>query len=125
MAELTKSFIDKQRATLLELRAQIMNKLKEKPEGIHETAEDMKEEGDHAQVLLNQQMSFSLRDRELARLREIDAALYRIDEGTYGMCEESGEPIEKKRLEKQPWAKYTIYYAEQMERESRNFRSSM
>jgi DnaK suppressor protein len=70
-------------------------------------------------------MSFSLRDRELARLREIDAALYRIDEGTYGMCEESGEPIEKKRLEKQPWAKYTIYYAEQMERESRNFKSSM
>jgi DnaK suppressor protein len=125
MADFSKSFIEKQRSKLLEMRQQILNKLREKPEGINESADEMKEEGDHAQVLLNQQMSFSLRERELDRLRQIDAALMRIEEGVYGYCEESGEPIELKRLEKQPWARLSLHYAEQLEREQGRFRTSM
>jgi DnaK suppressor protein len=117
MSKITAKFIEAQKLKLLEMREQVLNKLAEKPEGVDESSEFMKEEGDHAQVLLSQQLSFRLRDKEIKKLREINAALHRIDEGTYGYCEESGDPIEKKRLEKQPWARLSIQSAEQMERE--------
>lgn len=45
-------------------------------------------------------------EREL--LGEIDAALTRIDDGTYGVCEETGEPIGLARLEAKPWARLCI-----------------
>jgi RNA polymerase-binding protein DksA len=41
-------------------------------------------------------------------LREIDEALQRIDAGTYGVCEATGEPIPKARLQMIPWARYTV-----------------
>lgn len=117
MSEFSAKFIEAQKQRLLAMREQVLNKLAEKPEGVEESSEFMKEEGDHAQVLLSQQLSFRLRDKEVQKLREINAALYRIEEGTYGYCEESGEPIEAKRLEKQPWARLSIQSAEQMEKE--------
>jgi RNA polymerase-binding protein DksA len=41
-------------------------------------------------------------------LREIDAAILRIENGTYGVCEESGDPIGKNRLKVVPWARLCI-----------------
>lgn len=117
MSEMSAAFIQGQKEKLLEMREQILTKLAEKPEGVDESSEFMKEECDHAQVLLSQQLSFNLRDKDIKKLKEINAALYRIEEGTYGFCEESGEPIELKRLEKQPWARLSIQFAEQIERE--------
>jgi RNA polymerase-binding transcription factor DksA len=43
-------------------------------------------------------------------------ALERIKEGTYGMCEGTGEPIPKPRLEACPWARYCVRYAEMIEK---------
>ena len=43
---------------------------------------------------------------EQERLYEIDAALAKFDEGTYGLCERTGRPIERERLEALPWARY-------------------
>lgn len=48
-------------------------------------------------------------------LTEIDEALQRIDEGTYGICQASGKPIPKERLEAIPWAKYCVDYARLLE----------
>jgi RNA polymerase-binding transcription factor DksA len=48
-------------------------------------------------------------------IQAIDDALQHIEEGTYGMCEGSGEPICKGRLEAIPWARYTKRYQEQIE----------
>ena len=62
----------------------------------------------HAHLRLNPNLSAS-------------QALTKIEDGTYGLCEESGEPIERIRLEKQPWARLSIYYAEMEERESVRF----
>ena len=70
-----------------------------------------------AQNHLDQKITFSLRERDFKTLREIELALLRLEEGTYGICEESGEPIEKTRLEKQPWARLCLHYAEMEERE--------
>lgn len=52
---------------------------------------------------------------QLERLAEIDRALDRIEKGTYGICEASGEPIQKRRLQAKPWARYTIEVERRME----------
>lgn len=55
-------------------------------------------------------------DRKL--IKEIDDAIQRIDDGTYGMCELSGKPIKAERLEELPWARYSIEAARELERRS-------
>ncbi|MEN6334871.1 MAG: TraR/DksA C4-type zinc finger protein [Phycisphaerales bacterium] len=62
-----------------------------------------------------QEFSLGLMDSERRLLTEIDDALHRIEAGTYGICEGTGEPIAKARLEAQPWARYSVEYARMME----------
>ncbi len=59
-------------------------------------------------------------DRKL--IKEIDDAIKRIDNGTYGVCELTGKPINPERLEELPWARYSIEAARELER--RNMRAS-
>lgn len=51
-------------------------------------------------------------------IKEIDDALKRIEEGTYGICELTGKPIKVERLEELPWARYSIEAARELERRS-------
>lgn len=62
-----------------------------------------------------QEFSLELMDSERRLLTEIDEALHRIENGTYGICEGTGKPISKARLEAQPWARYSIEYARMLE----------
>ena len=55
------------------------------------------------------------RKNSINALREIDEALQRIVDRTYGICQMTGKPIPKARLEAKPWAKYTIEAARQLE----------
>ena len=57
-----------------------------------------------------------LMDSERKILMEIDIALSRIENGTYGICEMNGEPIPKARLEAIPWARYCVACASQVEK---------
>jgi RNA polymerase-binding protein DksA len=63
-----------------------------------------------------QEFTLGLVESERKLLREIDEALERIQNRTYGVCAESGKPINKARLEIKPWAKYTIEVARERER---------
>ena len=63
-----------------------------------------------------QEFTLGLMESERRTLIEIDEALQRISDRTYGVCIESGEPIARARLEAKPWAKYTIEIARQHER---------
>ncbi len=56
----------------------------------------------------DQDFMLGLAEKERSRLREIDEALRRIDDRTYGVCQMTGKPIPKARLLAKPWAKYTI-----------------
>jgi RNA polymerase-binding transcription factor DksA len=49
-------------------------------------------------------------------LRDIDDALRRLDDGTYGICEECGKPIDEARLEAVPWARYCVVDQARVER---------
>jgi DnaK suppressor protein len=67
-------------------------------------------------------MDLELGNRERRHLREIDAALRRMEDGTYGVCEATGEPIPYRRLEAMPTARYTVEAREALERGYRDYR---
>ena len=119
---LTAKFISTQQKKLLELRKELLNNMRAKSnDDLHVANDEVIEDGDQAQTYLNQNLSFGLRERELTRLHEIEDALARIEHGVYGICEETDEVIEKKRLEKMPWTKLSIEAAEELEREQQRF----
>jgi RNA polymerase-binding protein DksA len=62
------------------------------------------------------EFTLGLLESEQALLTEINQALQRIDERTYGICLGTGEPIPKARLKAKPWAKYTVEYARMLEK---------
>ena len=63
-----------------------------------------------------QEFTLGLVEKERHLLREINSALAKIMDGTYGICEGTAKPISKVRLEAQPWARFSIEYARQMEK---------
>jgi DnaK suppressor protein len=62
-----------------------------------------------------QELTLGLIENERALLREIDEALDRIEDKTYGLCVATNKPISKSRLRAKPWAKYCIEYARKRE----------
>ena len=62
-----------------------------------------------------QEFALGLMDSERKLLKEIDDALQRIEQSTYGICEGTGKQIPKARLEAQPWARYCVEYARMLE----------
>ena len=103
---------------LLDARNQILNSgVLSNFEDLQINSDDTADEGDLATSTVNQQVSFSIREKEMNKLRRIDAALERVEDGSYGFCIESGDEIEQKRLETQPWAEFCIEVAEEKERE--------
>ena len=63
----------------------------------------------------SQEFSLELMDSERKMLREIDDALRRIEQKTYGICEGTAKPIAKARLEAKPWARYCVEHATKVE----------
>jgi len=63
-----------------------------------------------------QEFALGLMDGERKLLKEIDDSLVRIEAGTYGICEGTGELIATARLEAQPWARYCVEYALKIEK---------
>lgn len=77
--------------------------------------DDLPDETDLAASEINQNLMFKLRDRERQLLSKIDEALERMDEGTFGTCEECEEPIEPRRLEARPVSTLCIACKERQE----------
>lgn len=75
----------------------------------------MAEQGSEA---YDQALSLDLAAADRKLLKEIDDALQRIKDGTYGLCELTGKPIKAERLEELPWARHSIEAARQLERRS-------
>ena len=63
-----------------------------------------------------QEFALGLMDSERKLLKKIDDALVRIEQGDYGVCEETKKPIGKPRLEAKPWARYCVEYAQMLEK---------
>jgi DnaK suppressor protein len=77
---------------------------------------------DRASSETDRAIELRARDRQRKLIAKIDDALQRIDDGTYGYCEETGEPIALKRLEARPIATLSIEAQERHERRERVYR---
>jgi DnaK suppressor protein len=74
---------------------------------------------DRASTETDRSIELRARDRQRKLIAKIDAALSRIEDGTYGYCDETGEPISLKRLEARPIATLSIEAQERHERAER------
>ena len=77
---------------------------------------------DRASTETDRAIELRTRDRERKLISKIDEALRRIEDGTYGYCEETGEPIGVKRLEARPIATLCLEAQERHERRERVYR---
>jgi RNA polymerase-binding protein DksA len=72
--------------------------------------------GDVATATFDREMASTLEENSTNLLTSIDAALERIEVGTYGLCERCGKPIDEERLEALPWATLCIEDKRKQER---------
>jgi DnaK suppressor protein len=120
---MTKAELDKHKKKLMQLRRDILNGgLLKASEELHVSTDDLADETDLASSVIHQNISFSIRNRELLKLRQVESAIQRIDDGHYGVCEECDEEIEEVRLRNQPWTNLCIIHAEEREREGSKYR---
>lgn len=117
-----KAKIEKFKMLLLHAKVKIMNGgILRSTEDLTVSSDDLSDEADLASSVINQQVTFNMRQRELLKLKSIDEALYRVEQGSYGHCDECDESIGEKRLENQPWTTLCITHAEEQERENQKF----
>ncbi len=79
---------------------------------------------DRASAETDRALELRTRDRQRKLIAKIDSALRRIEEGTYGYCEETGEPISLKRLDARPIATLSLEAQEQHERQEKVHRDT-
>lgn len=84
-------------------------------------ANELPDEMDLASTEYLQSFTFRLRGREKSFLRKIQKALVKIEDGSFGLCEECEQPISLKRLEARPEAPLCIKCKEEQEREEKDF----
>lgn len=110
---LSKTVVEKCKKALLEAKTNILNRVRDVRQDLH-SSEDGKQgdEGDQTVKALAESEALSNNERLRTQLMEIEMALARIDNGTYGTCEETEEPIEPERLLAIPWTRLSIEGAE-------------
>lgn len=117
-----KKLLEHHKKRLLGLKQKILSGgILKSAEDLQVSPDDLADEADLATSVINQQVSFNIRHRELEKLRQVEAALQRIDEGIYGHCMDCEEEISQARLETQPWTSFCIIHAEEREREGQKF----
>jgi DnaK suppressor protein len=99
--------VSRLRDRLLELRQKVLERLAEDQSAMRE-AEPQTEPLDAAEQTREQDDSVAFAGRDQALLGEIERALAKIQSGSFGLSEASGEPIGLRRLMAVPWARYTI-----------------
>ncbi len=122
--ELDQQFVERQRERLLGVRDELVRIR----EGMTEDERDLAEKegdftehdsGDMSQNMFTREMNASIGEQAERRLGEVDRALQKIEEGTYGLSDDSGEPIPRGRLEAVPEAIRTVEEQQRFEQERR------
>ncbi|PLX29748.1 MAG: RNA polymerase-binding protein DksA [Alphaproteobacteria bacterium] len=107
------------RKKLLDWRQEILETSSETLTHLQEETQKEPDVSDQASHETDRSLELRTRDRERKLLSKIDQALQRIEDGSYGYCIETGEPISLKRLEARPIATLCIEAQEQHERMER------
>jgi len=94
------------RELLLEERRQAIEDLQSDRSTALQGDNDVEDTGDMSELDLNRSTALDLADRQTHLIGDIDEALSRIEDGTYGQCARCGKPLEEQRLRAMPTAKY-------------------
>ncbi len=116
-AKLTKKQVKTLYEKLLSERSRVMQGLGEHLSDAISNVDPLSDEMDVAQRHTEQAYLMRFADKERKLLVQIQNALEKLEEGDYGVCEGTDEPISFKRLELRPWTRYSVEYKEQVERE--------
>ncbi len=104
------------RRKLLDWKADILENSSDTVAGMKDQTRNIPDVADRASEETDRALELRTRDRERKLVAKIDAALRRIDEGEYGYCEMTGEPISLKRLDARPIATMSLEAQERHER---------
>ncbi|WP_368346389.1 RNA polymerase-binding protein DksA [Pelagovum sp. HNIBRBA483] len=104
------------RRKLLDWKADLLEDSRDTIEHMKDGTRNIPDIADRASEETDRALELRTRDRQRKLVNKIDAALRRIDEGEYGYCEISGEPISLKRLDARPIATMTLEVQERHER---------
>ncbi|MBO0752713.1 MAG: RNA polymerase-binding protein DksA [Bradyrhizobiaceae bacterium] len=110
------------RQKLLAWKEDILREAKETLQHLQDENQNHPDFADRASSETDRAIELRARDRQRKLIAKIDDALTRLDDGTYGYCEETGEPISIKRLEARPIATLSIEAQERHERRERVYR---
>jgi DnaK suppressor protein len=113
-------------ALLAECRKRLLKTKQDLMNGLAASREDIEvmtggDEADQAADFQQKAAALAMRESSLRQLREIDAAMYRIENDEYGVCEETEEPIEEERLLALPWTRLSVEGAEIRDRRKAKF----
>ncbi|WP_395816028.1 RNA polymerase-binding protein DksA [Devosia sp.] len=101
---------------------EILRESRETLENLQEESQNHPDMADRASSESDRALELRTRDRQRKLIAKIDAALKRIDEGTYGYCEETGDPIGIARLDARPIATLSLEAQESHERREKVYR---
>jgi DnaK suppressor protein len=110
------------RQKLANWREDILREAKDTLQHLQDENQNHPDIADRASSETDRAIELRARDRQRKLISKIDAALHRLDDGTYGYCEETGEPIGLKRLEARPIATLSVEAQERHERRERIYR---
>jgi DnaK suppressor protein len=110
------------RRRLLDWRDEILRDAQVTLQNLQEEQPPEADLADRATTETDRALELRTRDRQRKLIAKIDAALRRVEDGSYGYCEETGDPISLKRLEARPIATLSIEAQERHERRERTHR---
>jgi len=109
-----KAKLKKYKEMLLNAKIEFLKELESEQESFE--TNDQGDIIDIADTAIQNELLNKLSDIDAEKVRLIDVALAKIDDGTYGICEGTGKPIPEARLNAIPWTVYTVEYAQKVER---------
>jgi len=110
------------RRKLLNWKDDILREARETLQHLQDENQNHPDLADRASSETDRSIELRARDRQRKLISKIDSALQRIEDGSYGFCEDTGEPISLKRLEARPIATLSVEAQERHERRERVYR---
>ena len=110
------------RTKLVNWKEEIIRQTRETIEGLTAESSQHADLADRATSETDRALELRARDRQRKLVAKINAALARIEDGSYGFCEETGEPINLRRLDARPIATLSIEAQERHERREKVYR---
>jgi DnaK suppressor protein len=110
------------RCKLMQWKDEILRESRETIQNLQAETTPFADLADRASTESERQLELRTRDRQRKLIAKIDSALRRLEDGSYGFCDETGEPISLKRLDARPIATLSIEAQERHERRERVYR---